>query len=156
MIQNLSLAQWHRLAGEGVCPPMRVQVIGISMIPLLRARRDYVTIVPVTEPPQRGDIMLFADPLREKRYVLHRVWQVGEDAVLFWGDNCARPDGWIPLSQVWGKAVLIERGKRRITPDPARGLRMARCWHVVGKGWRFVRKAYHWTRNRIRKVFRRQ
>ena len=149
MIQDLSLAEWHKLAEEGVCPPMRIRVSGISMFPLIRHQRDYVTIRPIRETPIRGDIILFADPRREKRYVLHRAWQVGTETVLPWGDNCTVPDGWIPLSHVLGKAVLIERGKRKIEPDPVKGLRLAKCWHITGKGYRFARKVKGWILRRI-------
>lgn len=138
MIQNLSLAEWHELNQMGASLPLRMQVNGVSMFPLLRSRRDYVTIQPLQGVPRPGDLILFSDPHREKRYPLHRAWQVAKDAVLPWGDNCSQPDGWIPLSHVWGKAVLIERGKRRIEPDPVQGMRLARFWHVAGKGWRFA------------------
>ncbi len=139
MSHEFTLPEWHRMAQEGAWIPLRIQVNGSSMYPLLRIRQDYVTIRPIEEireKLQRGDIILFADPSREERYVLHRVWQIREDSVLPWGDNCVQPDGWISLSQVWGKAVLVERGKRKITLDPVKGLRLAKCWHVVGKGYR--------------------
>ena len=151
MNQNLSVAEWHKMAQDGNCLPMRIQVSGISMFPLLRNHRDYVTILPIQETPRQGDIILFSDPHREKRYVLHRVWQVGTEAVLSWGDNCSEPDGWIPFPNVLGKAVLIERGKRKIEPDPAKGLRLAKYWHVWGKGYRFARRAIRWVLRRIKK-----
>ena len=136
MIESISLQRWHQLAQQGAYLPMRIQVNGTSMYPLLRRNRDYVTIHPLSEIPRQGDIVLFSDPDREARYVLHRVWRVEKDAVLTWGDNCRRADGLIPLSCIWGKAVLIERGKLRITPEPSRGLRLARCWHILGRGYR--------------------
>ena len=137
MIQYLSVPEWHRLAQEGVVLPMRIQVSGNSMYPLLRSQRDYVTICPLEGLPQPGDIILFADPYRDARYPLHRVWRTDGETVLPWGDNCAAPDGPIPLSKVWGKAVLVERGKRRIELDPRKGLRLAKVWHVAGRFWRF-------------------
>ncbi len=143
MNQNLSLPEWHRLAQEGVCLPMRIQVRGVSMFPLLRSRRDWVTILPIRETPKRGDIILFADPHTDGHYLLHRAWLVETEDVIAWGDNCPRPDGPVPFSHIWGKAVLVERGKRRIEPDPARGLRLAAVWHIVGKGWRFLGRCRH-------------
>ena len=117
--------------------PIRIQVRGNSMYPLIRSQRDYVTIRPLEGVPQRGDVILFADPHRNARYPLHRVWRIDGDTVLPWGDNCAAPDGLVPFSNIWGKAVLVERGKRRIELDPVKGLRMAKIWHVVGRLWRF-------------------
>ena len=136
MIKQLSLPEWHRAVQDGIVLPMRIQVRGISMYPLLRSKRDYVTILPLEDCPRRGDVILFIDPHREARYVLHRVWQIEHDIILPWGDNCAAPDGWIPLSCVWGKAVLVERGKRKIKLDPEKGLQLAGFWHVAGRIWR--------------------
>ena len=136
MIQQLSLPEWHRMAQEGVVLPMRIQVNGNSMFPLLRSQRDYVTIYPLDGLPQRGDVILFADPRRDARYLLHRAWQTDGGTVLPWGDNCAAPDGTISLSNVWGKAVLVERGKRKIKLDPVKGLRLAKVWHKAGRFWR--------------------
>ena len=39
-----------------------------------------------------------------------------------------------------GKAIIIERGRRRITPDPVKGLMFAKIWHVVGRLYRTTRK----------------
>ncbi len=133
----LTLPQWHQWALEGTAVPMRIQVHGNSMFPLIRIRRDYVTIHPLAEPPAVGDIVLFADPERN-RYVLHRLWRVEGDRALTWGDNCPDPDGWMPLEALWGKAVLIERGGRLLRPDPRRGMRLARFWHRVGGIWRLA------------------
>ena len=61
--------------------------------------------------------------------------QTGSDSTeLIWW--CYSPDGTIPLSNVWGKAVLVERGKRKIKLDPGKGLRLAKVWHKAGRFWR--------------------
>ncbi len=118
--------------------PMRIPIHGNSMFPLVRMDRDMVTIMPVQERPRVGDIVMFHDPAGE-RFVLHRLWKSEEDRALTWGDNCDRPDGWMPWDMVWGKAVLIERGGRNITPDPKKGLPWARVCHVAGKTYRHAR-----------------
>ena len=156
MKQHLSLPEWHRMAREGHAPPMRIQVTGISMFPLLRSQKDYVTIQPIEDVPGTGDIVLFSDPRKAGHYVLHRVWQTEVDMVLPWGDNCKFPDGWVPLTHVWGKAELIERGRRRIRPDPVKGLRLAKFWHVAGRGWRFAVKVKNWARHRLRRLTHRR
>ena len=128
------------MALEGVEIPMRIQVMGVSMYPLIRSRRDHVTIVPVSEKPRVGDIVLFSDPYSDAHYLLHRVWRDDGDTLLIWGDNNRRPDGLVPLENVWGKAVLIERGKRRIKTDPVKGMRLAKAWHFFGRGYRFAQR----------------
>ena len=132
MNRSLSIPEWHKLASTGSAPPVRIQLMGISMFPLVRYKKDYVTIIPIEDKPQRGDIVLFYDQKRNL-YVVHRVWEVKEDMVLTWGDNCYGPDGWLSADTIWGKAVLIERGKRRIVPNPNKGLKWAVFWHHAGK-----------------------
>lgn len=132
----LSIASWHELTLEGIVPPMRIPINGVSMYPLIRRNRDMVSIVPITEPLTVGDIVLFADPRVPNRYVLHRLWAVNGNKVQTWGDNCDGPDGWLPDTCIWGKAVLIERGKRHIHPSPGKGMKLARLWHPVGKRMR--------------------
>lgn len=131
MNRALSIPEWHRLAEEGNAPPVRIMLNGGSMHPLIRWNRDYVTVVPVKGETGIGDIVLFWDADRD-RYVVHRVWDIKDGRVMTWGDHCKEPDGWLPLDAVWGKIVLIERGKRRIIPDPKKGVRWARFWHKGG------------------------
>ena len=131
MKRELSIPAWHELAQAGTCLPMRIPINGDSMFPLVRRNRDPVTIVPLEGPLTIGDVVLFADPYTP-RYVLHRVWKLEGERALTWGDNCDKPDGWIPLEAIWGRAVLIERGGREIRPSPRRGMILARVWHPAG------------------------
>ena len=148
MRQQLSIPEWHTMAQAGSILPMRILIHGGSMYPTVRMDKDYVTIMPLDRPVQVGDIVLFADP-RAPRYVLHRVWRLDGDRVLTWGDNCKCPDAWIPLDAVWGRATLVERGKRQIRPDPQKGLRLARVWHRVGGPYRWCKQYYYAVKRRI-------
>lgn len=130
MIRTLSIPEWHRMALEGTAPPMRILLNGASMKPLIRWNRDYVTIIPPDDGIIPGDIVLLADPM-EERFVAHRLWEVRDGQVLTWGDNCPEPDGWLPADHIWGKVILIERGKRIIHPDPEKGLRWAVFWRKI-------------------------
>ena len=151
MKRDLSVVEWHILAEEKTAPPVRIQLSGGSMAPLIRMNRDYITIVQLEEKPIVGDIVLFSPPENE-RYIVHRVWNIYEDKVQTWGDNCIGPDPWIPYEAVWGKVVLIEHGKRRIVPNPAKGLRWARLWHRVGKVYRFIKRIRDGVNRRIKKL----
>ena len=133
--RSLSIPEWRKLAGEGAAPPVRIQLNGNSMFPLIRWNKDYVTIVPLEDDPSIGDIVLFCDGGTE-RYVVHRVWELSGDTAVTWGDNCPAPDGRIPRGALCGKVALIERGKRKITPDPRKGIRWAKFWHRAGKIYR--------------------
>ena len=163
--RTLSVAQWHALAQSGTCLPMRIPINGVSMMPLIRRNRDMVTIVPRQREGKPGDVVLFADPVRE-RYVLHRLWKTAEQSVLTWGDNCVNPDGWMSPDSVWGIAVLVERGKWKIRLDSDRarrwGLLLGRARHrycqmrvgvyrMAGRLPAPVKETLKKIRNRIRK-----
>jgi len=138
MKKMLSVTEWHQMVMDGSAPPMRIVLNGWSMYPLIRIRRDYVTIVQPGIRPAIGDIVLFSDPNKEGRYVVHRVWKRNEKkgSVLTWGDNCQRPDEWIPLECIWGKVILIERNNRKIRPHPKTGIIWAWLWHQIMKAYR--------------------
>lgn len=151
MKRTLSIPEWHRLAAEGSAPPVRITLSGFSMFPLVRGYRDYVTIVPLKDSPVTGDIVLFQDGVTE-RYIVHRVWDMKDGSVLTWGDNCPGPDGWFERGALLGKVVLIERGRRRIKPDPKQGMRWARFWHQARKLHRFGARCKNIVVRRIRKL----
>lgn len=139
MNKSLSILEWHQMAEKGKAPPVRITLSGYSMNPLIRGYRDYVTIMPMEGMPEIGDIVLFCEP-EKNRYVMHRVWALKDDRVLTWGDNCRKPDGWMMVEDIWGKAVMIERGKRVIHPDPQKGKRWATFWHPLGRIYRSGRR----------------
>ena len=150
MNRSLSIPEWHRMAMEGAAPPVRILLNGGSMFPLIRWNRDYVTIAPLKEPPVIGDIVLIAEPDAE-RYVMHRAWDIRDGKVLTWGDNCPRPDAWLPPDQIWGKAILVERGRRKIKPEPGKGMRWARFWHHARKGYFLYQRIQQGIARRIKK-----
>ena len=154
MVRRVGVREWHDMALRGEALPLCVPINGVSMYPLVRRNRDMVLLMPQPFDAVAGDIVLFFDPKRD-RYVLHRLWEKDGERVLTWGDNCDGPDGWMPADLVWGKAVLIERGKRRIRPDPKKGMRHAKAWHPVGRILRrmrrFASRAYHALRRRMGK-----
>lgn len=150
MRQSISVQEWHRLASEGDAPPAHITLSGYSMNPLIRGYRDFVTVVPVQSMPAKGDIVMICEP--SERYVMHRVWDVRDGMIQTWGDNCSEPDGWFAQENIWGKVVLIERGRHRIVPDPEKGLKWARFWHKAGKSYRLVQRYKNGVLHRIKKL----
>lgn len=151
MNMSLSIPEWHRMAMEGTAPPVRIQLNGGSMFPLIRMNRDYVTIAPPNRELVPGDIVLFSEA-EINRYVVHRVWKIKDGNVMTWGDNCLQPDGWFPREAIWGQVVLIERGKREIKPDPEKGLRWAGFWHHGTKVYRLYQRCRDGIARRIKKL----
>ena len=150
MNRTLSIPEWHKMAQEGEAPSVRIQLNGYSMNPLIRGYRDYVTVIPLDSQPKTGDIVLFCEP-GTQRYVMHRVWDQKDGRILTWGDNCQRPDKWMPAEAIWGKVLLIERGKRKIRPNPNRGMLWAKFWHQGGKIYRLCRRYKAGIMRRIRR-----
>ena len=151
MKQSLPISMWHQMAVEGKAPPVRIVLMGNSMYPLVRFNKDYVTIVPCEGELKIGDIVLFVDQKRDLN-VVHRIWDIKDQMVLTWGDNCAYADGWISSDLIWGKVVLIERGKRNIVPNPNCGVYWAKIWHHAGKGYRWYIKTKCGILRRIQKT----
>lgn len=88
--------------------------VGVSMLPMLKSRRDTVVIRPKTERLQRLDVALYK---RGDSYVLHRVLAREEGGYLIRGDNCYS-DEHIPEEDVFG--VLTEffrKGKHIFCTD---------------------------------------
>ena len=151
MNRTISIPEWHMLAKEGTAPPVRIQLNGVSMYPLIRMNQDYVTVAPIREAPATGDVVLFLNK-DTGRYVVHRIWKVKDGKVLIWGDNCTEPDGWYQMNVVLGKIVQIERGKRIIHPDPKTGLRWAKFWHKFRPGFYFVWRIKDGITRRIKRL----
>lgn len=59
--------------------------VGVSMLPMLKNRRDTIVVVPKTEKLKPLDVALYK---RGKQYVLHRVLQQTETGYIIRGDNC--------------------------------------------------------------------
>ena len=147
---TLSVVQWRRLTQEGVYIPVRIQLNGSSMQPLIRRERDYVTIHPIHRPLKRGDIVLFAD--NTGRYVVHRVWKLDEHSVITLGDNCECPDVPLEHSQVWGLVVKLERGSHVIRLDTPGARTCGRLWMSILPLRRLCRRSLRMAKRIYRKL----
>lgn len=63
----------------------RLTVTGRSMLPLLRAYRDAVELIPVSEKQKKGQIILYRRA--NGQFVLHRIVRVTEKGYIVCGDN---------------------------------------------------------------------
>ena len=76
--------------------------VGISMLPMLKNRRDTIVVLPKTERLKPLDVALYK---RGDAYILHRVLEVKENGYIIRGDNCYADEN-VPESAVIG--VLSE------------------------------------------------
>ena len=75
---------------------------GVSMLPMLKERRDTIVVSPKTEKLKPLDVALYH---RGEAYVLHRVLRQTETGYIIRGDNCYA-DEIVPEDDVFG--VLTE------------------------------------------------
>lgn len=59
--------------------------VGVSMLPMLKNRRDTIVVLPKKDRLKPLDVALYK---RGNDYVLHRVLEVLDDGYLIRGDNC--------------------------------------------------------------------
>lgn len=109
-------------------------VTGSSMLPMLRNRRDTVTLIPVSD-PQKGDVVLFQR--KSGQYILHRIVAVTKDGYICCGDNQAE------LEPVTGDQMIavvdsFTRKRKRYTVD-ALGYRL---YTAVWVNLFFLRRPY--------------
>lgn len=62
-------------------------VTGSSMLPMLRHRRDAVTLIPADGRQKKGDVILYRR--KNGRYILHRIIATEQDGYICCGDNQA-------------------------------------------------------------------
>ena len=124
--------------------------VGISMLPLLKNRRDTIVVRPKTERLKPLDVALYR---RGEAYVLHRVLQPIEGGYLIRGDNCYA-DEIVPEQAVIG--VLTEffrKGKHIYCTDKAY-LRYAKRRVKTYKPRRFFVRCKNLCKRILKKILR--
>lgn len=122
-------------------------VTGCSMHPLLRARRDSVVLVPITQKPRKGDIILYRRA--NGQYVLHRIVAMENSRYICCGDNQTMKE---PVTQSQILAVVsafTRRGKTCSVNHP--GYRVY-VWMWVELFC--LRKYYLFVRRRCARLFK--
>ncbi len=96
--------------------------VGVSMLPMLKARRDTVVVAKKTERLRPLDVALYK---RGDAYVLHRVLQTTEQGYIIRGDNCYA-DEVVPEGAVIGVLTEFFRKDRHYFVTDERYLRYAK------------------------------
>jgi len=107
--EKLKIEDVLRLNGKYIGP-----TVGVSMLPLLKNRRDTVVVQAKTERLKPLDVALYK---RGDAYVLHRVIAVKEGGYIIRGDNCYSDEN---IPEDWVIGVLTEffrKGKHIFCTD---------------------------------------
>ena len=120
-----ALAKQVLSSGHGI----RFRARGFSMRPFIHDG-DLLEVQTLEHRPvERGDILLFEC---NQRMVVHRVVespsQDGEGRLLTQGDARLVPDGAVPLGDVFGRVVWVEKFGRRAFTD-------ALWWRAASRVW---------------------
>jgi hypothetical protein len=118
---------------------LRFRACGNSMRPFIRDG-DVLLVRPGLE-TRPGDVVLCR--ARDGRILAHRVARVHRQSrphtILLHGDACPWPDGLVPLENVLGRVVAVERGTRRVRLDAGLPRWLGRLW--IG-AWPLRRRIY--------------
>ena len=87
---------------------------GVSMMPMLRNRRDTIIVVATTDRLKKYDVALYR---RKDDYVLHRVIKVLPESYVIRGDNCIAKEYGITDADVLGKLVEFYRDDKKINME---------------------------------------
>ena len=87
---------------------------GVSMMPMLRDRRDTVVITPARERLKKYDVALYRSG---ENCLLHRVVKVLPDSYVICGDNCITLERGITDAQILGKLTEVRRGEKKLKLD---------------------------------------
>lgn len=87
-------------------------VVGNSMYPMLRSRRDTIVVRPCTGRLRQYDVALYK---RGGKYVLHRVLEVRPEDYVIRGDNCLGKEYGIRDGDVLGVLTAFHRGEHQVS-----------------------------------------
>ena len=88
--------------------------VGVSMLPLLRQRRDIIEIRKKQGRCKKYDAVLYK---RGGKYILHRILKVREKDYVIVGDHCIWREYGVTDDQILGVMTRVIRDGKSITPD---------------------------------------
>ena len=120
---------------------------GVSMLPMLRMKKDSVELAPLPEKLQKYDLPVYQYP--SGKYVMHRVVAVKDNHYLCLGDNTWEYETIYPEMLV-GVVSAFKRGEKRIEVD-ALGYRLySRIWVALFPVRKCLRRFKRWLRRLIK------
>ncbi|MCQ3035146.1 MAG: S24/S26 family peptidase [Bacilli bacterium] len=95
--------------------------VGVSMLPLLRERKDILTISKITNKPKKYDVVLFKRD--SGQYVLHRIVKVRKHDYVLLGDNQWRKEKGVLDRHIIGVLTSFTQDDKIISVNDEKYLR---------------------------------
>lgn len=124
--------------------------VGVSMLPMLKNRRDTIVVLPKTQRLKPLDVALYK---RGDAYVLHRVLSVTETGYIIRGDNCYSDEN-VPETAVIGVLSEFFRKDKHYFCDDKKYLRYVRKRLKTYKIRRFFVMLKAKCKNAAKKILR--
>lgn len=113
--------------------------VGVSMLPLLRQRRDIIMIAKKQGRCKKYDVALYKRP--NGSYVLHRVVEVREKDYVILGDNCLNKEYGITDENILGVMTSFVRGGREYSVNNRLYRMYSKLWYAIYPIRRVLKKA---------------
>lgn len=120
---------------------------GVSMLPMLRQKKDTVEIAPLPEKLKKYDLPVYRYP--SGKYVMHRVVAVREDHYVCLGDNTYEYEK-ITRDMMIGIVSAFKRGEKRISVDAFGYKLYCRVWCASFPLRRLLKRAKKWMRRLLK------
>jgi hypothetical protein len=120
---------------------------GVSMLPMLRQKKDTVELAPLPEKLKKYDLPVYRYP--SGKYVMHRVVAVKDDHYVCLGDNTMEYETIYPEMLI-GVVSAFKRGEKRIEVDNWGYRLYSRVWVAIFPLRKFLRRTKQWLRKLIR------
>lgn len=102
---------------------------GVSMLPLLRQKRDLFTVTKRQGRCKKYDVALYRRA--DGAYVLHRVVKVCEDGYVILGDNCLNKEYGIKDEDILGVMTLFVRDGKEYSVDAGLYRVYVKVWYAL-------------------------
>ena len=124
--------------------------VGVSMLPLLRQRRDIITIEKKHGRCKKYDVALYKRP--NGSYVLHRVVEVREKDYVILGDNCVNKEYGITEENILGVMTSFVRDGREYSVNNGLYRFYSKLWYALYP----IRRALKKTKAAVGRIVKRK